>query len=163
GFDESESMAVVEALEAEGIDLLEISGGTYESAAMCPRQGTHESTRRREAFFLEYAEKVREKTRLPLMVTGGFRSVAGMEDALASGAVDVIGLGRPLAVEPDLPARLIDGRAERAISTDLSTGLKKLDALLQGAFYAEQIRRVSRGLEPDPTLGKLYVLARYLM
>jgi 2,4-dienoyl-CoA reductase-like NADH-dependent reductase (Old Yellow Enzyme family) len=163
GFDESESMAVVEALEAEGIDLLEISGGTYESAVMfaeaAPR---HQSTRQREAFFLDYAEKVRKRTRLPLMVTGGFRSLIGMEDALASGDVDLIGVARPLAAEPDLPSRLIAGTSERARSIDLSTGIKKLDALLQGAFYGEQIRRMSEGLDPDPELGKLHVLSRYL-
>jgi len=163
GFNEIESMAVVEALEAEGVDLLEISGGTYEAAAMFGAANSKaESTRKREAFFLEYAEKVRQRTRLPLMLTGGFRSAAGMNEALASGAVDLIGLGRPLALEPDLPARLIDGRATSARAVDLSTGLKKLDALLQGAFHTEQIRRLAGGLAPDAELGKLHVLARYL-
>src|SRR5262249_126609 len=152
-------MAVVEALEAEGIDLLGISGGTDESAAMfADATNTSESTRRREAFFLEYAEKVREKTRLPLMGTGGFRSAAGREAALGSGGGGVVGLGRPLALEPDLPRRLLDGRAERALDVDLSTGVKKLDALLQGAFHGEQLRRMARGLDPDPELGKLRVL-----
>ncbi|MFN3431115.1 MAG: NADH:flavin oxidoreductase, partial [Candidatus Sericytochromatia bacterium] len=108
GFDEAESMAVVQALDAEGIDMLEVSGGTYEAAAMVGN--LHEqraSTRAREAYFLTYAERVRSLVRMPLMLTGGFRTLDGMADALESGAVDVIGLGRPLALEPDLVSILI--------------------------------------------------------
>jgi 2,4-dienoyl-CoA reductase-like NADH-dependent reductase (Old Yellow Enzyme family) len=72
GFTEQESLDVIAHLDAENIDLLEISGGTYESPAMT---GTiAESTRRREAYFLEFAESVREITTVPLMVTGGFRT-----------------------------------------------------------------------------------------
>ena len=113
GLTEEESMAVVEALETEGVDLLEISGGTYEAAAMVGV--LKESTRSREAYFLDYAEAVRERTAMPLMLTGGLRSTAVMEETVATGAVDVIGLGRPLAVETDLCARILDG------STDMST------------------------------------------
>lgn len=102
---------MISALDAEGIDLLEISGGTYEAAKMFDQA---DSTRAREAFFLEFAELARQRTKTPLMVTGGFRSKRGMNDALASGAMDVVGIARPLAVEPDLPRRLLLGEATAA-------------------------------------------------
>lgn len=87
---------------------------------------------------MEYAERVRDRTALPLMVTGGFRTRAGMSDALASGATDLIGIARPLVVEPDLPRRLLSGDAEQAAPVKLATGNKQLD------------RRVARprGLQP---------------
>lgn len=161
GFEEAESMAVVAALDEAGIDLLEVSGGTYERAEMFDNGG-RESTQQREAYFLEYAEKVRAITNRPLMVTGGFRSRAGMDAALASGAVDVIGLARPLAVEPDLPRRLLDGTSERAMSIRLRTPSKLLDAALVGAWHQYQLARMGDGADPDPKLSKTRALWHYV-
>ncbi|MBL9024649.1 MAG: NADH:flavin oxidoreductase/NADH oxidase family protein [Myxococcales bacterium] len=161
GFTEDESMAVVEALEAERIDLLEVSGGTYETATMFSEPSA--STRAREAFFLEYAEKVRRRVKTPILLTGGFRSRAGMDAALGSSAIDVVGLARPLAVEPDLPARLLRGDAQRAADVRLPPiGDKRLDAAIQAGFYQTQIRRIASGLEPDRSLGRLASLYRFL-
>jgi 2,4-dienoyl-CoA reductase-like NADH-dependent reductase (Old Yellow Enzyme family) len=160
GFDETESMAVVEALEAEGIDLLEISGGTYESAAMFVE--VKASTRAREAFFLEYAEKVRARSRLPLMVTGGFRSRAVMNSAIDGGAVDVVGLARPMVLEPDLPAKLLGDQSDSARPVNVSIGVKRLDPLLQGAFYQAQIRRVASGLDPRMNISRFAAVVAYL-
>jgi 2,4-dienoyl-CoA reductase-like NADH-dependent reductase (Old Yellow Enzyme family) len=164
GFSEEESMAVVELLDAEGIDLLEVSGGTFEATAMfedtVPK---HASSRAREAFFLEYAERVRARTSMPLMVTGGFRTKAGMSAALSSGAAQVVGLARPLALEPDLPARLLSGRATQAHPVRLSTGNKKLDALVQAAWHQTQINRMALGRDPDPALGRARAVASYAL
>lgn len=163
GFDEDESMALLSVLDGEGLDLIEISGGTYESAAMFEETAPsrHESTRRREAFFLDYVEKARARvSRTPLMLTGGFRTLEGMQDAL-QGAVDVIGLARPLAAEPDLPGRLLRGQDRAARPVRIATGIKSLDALLQGAWYQLQLDRMGRGLEPDPSLGRLRALLGY--
>jgi 2,4-dienoyl-CoA reductase-like NADH-dependent reductase (Old Yellow Enzyme family) len=150
GFDEGESMAVVEALEAEGIDLLEVSGGNYESTAMFGRR----STREREAYFLDYVEGVRARTRLPLLLTGGFRSAPAMAKAITGGAVDLVGMARPLVVEPDLPRRLLDGTATAAAHDQIRARGRMLDDLLQGTWYARQLRRLAAGTEPDPTLGR---------
>jgi len=161
GFTEEASMAVLEALSAEGVDLLEISGGTYEASVMFDEEAPA-STRRREAFFLDYAEKARAHTDVPLMVTGGFRSRAGMEAALADGAADVIGVARPIAVEPNLPARLIAGEADAALDIKLSTGWKIIDDMVQGGWYQAQIQRMSLGLAPDPKLSRLRAIWHYL-
>jgi 2,4-dienoyl-CoA reductase-like NADH-dependent reductase (Old Yellow Enzyme family) len=158
GFSEEESMAVVEALE--GIDLLEISGGTYEAAVMFGEKKSA-STLAREAFFLEYAEKVRARARSPLMLTGGFRTRTGMEAALESGAIDVVGMARPLAAEPDLPRLLLAGEAERATPIALDTGIKVIDAVIQGGWYQQQLNRMGRGLEPDLALSRLRAVVGY--
>jgi 2,4-dienoyl-CoA reductase-like NADH-dependent reductase (Old Yellow Enzyme family) len=154
GFGEDESMAVVEALEAEGVDLLEVSGGNYESTAMFGRS----STKAREAYFLDYVETVRARTKLPLMLTGGFRTADAMKRAIAGGAVDVIGLARPVIVEPDLPRRLIDGTAAGAAHDQIRGRGRVIDDLVQATWYARQLRRMSRGHDPDPTLGRFVSL-----
>ncbi|MDH5655990.1 MAG: hypothetical protein OEZ34_08790, partial [Spirochaetia bacterium] len=118
GFDEKDSLTVIQLLEQEKIDLLEISGGTYERPSMIDgrkikRPGKNKaikkSTAEREAYFLEFAEHVRKSVSLPLMVTGGFRSKDAMETALRDGSVDVIGMGRPFGVCPDLPNQFLNG------------------------------------------------------
>ncbi|CAE7850564.1 iccG, partial [Symbiodinium microadriaticum] len=74
GFSEEESLQVLKALEdTKSIDMVEISGGTYEK--MEAMQTVKESTRQREAFFLDFAKKARDSTSIPLMLTGGFSSV----------------------------------------------------------------------------------------
>ena len=105
GFTHEDSLRVAHEVSEAGIDLLEISGGTYEKLALVgdTEDGAKApSTRQREAYFLDYAEGIREVTSVPLVVTGGFRSRAAMEAALASGACDVIGIARPLCIEPDV-------------------------------------------------------------
>lgn len=157
GFDEHESIEVVAALAEARIDLLEISGGTYERAVMFSADSTH----RREAFFLDYAERVRASVKLPLMLTGGFRTRRGMAAALTGGAVDVVGLARPLAVEPDLPARLLGGEAEAALSINIATRSKFLNAMITGAWHQHQIRAMAAGRLPDPSLSRLRALLGY--
>ncbi|EPE26747.1 FMN-linked oxidoreductase [Glarea lozoyensis ATCC 20868] len=102
-----------------GIDFLEISGGTYENPLMMGDDGVAKqdmsedkpmkaSTIKRESFFLEFAQTVRKSfPGLVLMVTGGFRTRTGMEGALQSGACDIVGVGRPAAVYPDFPTKII--------------------------------------------------------
>ena len=105
GFSHEESLEVARWVSDAGVDLLEISGGTYEQLALMGdkgESGKSQSTRQREAYFLDYAMGIRQVTTVPLAVTGGFRSRAAMQEALDNGACDVIGLARPLCIEPDV-------------------------------------------------------------
>lgn len=165
GFGEDESIEVVHALAAEGIDLLEISGGTYTSAAMLGVDASlKESTRRREAYFLAYAERVRaELPDLPLMLTGGFRTAAGMADAIGSGAVDVVGLGRPLTVQPDFPADLLAGRTDESVVNPRRSGIRLLDNLTELTYYSVQMRRMADGKEPAPNRHAAINVTQYLL
>ncbi|MCP8968020.1 NADH:flavin oxidoreductase/NADH oxidase family protein [Ectobacillus ponti] len=154
GFTEEESMQVVLALADAGIDLIEISGGTYESPSMTGKN-VRESTRQREAYFLTYAEQVRQLVDVPLVVTGGFRSAAGMGRAVQKGATDMVGLARPLAVEPDLPNKILAGDEESRELPPVLTGVKALDdaAMLELIWYEQQLARIGKGKQPDPKRG----------
>lgn len=162
GFTEEESLDVVRALSEAGIDMIEISGGTYEAPVMAgvTKGPVKESTRRREAYFLEFAEKARAATKTPLMVTGGFRTVAGMNDAITGGAVDFVGLARLLAIEPDAPRRLLTGQEPREAVRPIRTGIAAVDnmALLEVAWYARQLRRMGSGGEPKPAESAIWSL-----
>lgn len=148
GFGEEESMDVVAALAAEGLDLLEVSGGTYESPAMTDGGTQRESTRRREAYFLEYAERVRGITTVPLMVTGGFRTPAGMRDAITSGATDLVGLARPYALDPAVPRTVLAGGTAPDMGSRRVRS-KQLDAALELYFHTRQIQRMGAGHDPQ--------------
>jgi 2,4-dienoyl-CoA reductase-like NADH-dependent reductase (Old Yellow Enzyme family) len=165
GFGEEESLEVVHALAEEGLDLLEISGGTYTSAAMLGVDPSLKaSTQRREAYFLAYAERVRaELPRLPLMLTGGFRTAGGMVDAVESGAVDLVGLGRPLTVQPDFPAQLLAGRADESVVNPRRSGIRMLDSLTELTYYSVQMWRMAKGKEPAPDRHAAVNVTQYLL
>ncbi|MER6972803.1 NADH:flavin oxidoreductase/NADH oxidase family protein [Nocardioides sp. NPDC000445] len=165
GFGEEESLEVVHALAEEGLDLLEISGGTYTSAAMLGVDPSLKaSTRRREAYFLSYAERVRaELPALPLMLTGGFRTAGGMVDAVESGAVDLVGLGRPLTVQPDFPAQLLAGRADESVVNPRRSGIRMLDSLTELTYYSVQMWRMAKGKEPAPDRHAALNVTHYLL
>ncbi len=82
-----------------------------------------------------------------IVVTGGFRSAKGMNEALASGATDLIGLARPLAVEPDLPHKAINDATYQIALRELTTGFRKLDNMvfLNVSWYEAQLSRLGRG------------------
>lgn len=160
GFTEEESMEVVSILSSLNIDLIEISGGTYEKAAMMGA-GKKKSTREREAYFLDYVEKVRKKTNTPLMLTGGFRTVSGMEEALQAGHLDIIGLARPFSMYPDLANRIFSGELEELITPTAKTGVKAIDRMgfVDIMWHEVQIKRVGQGLKPDPKLSAWIAIA----
>ncbi|MFD8494495.1 NADH:flavin oxidoreductase/NADH oxidase family protein [Amycolatopsis sp. NPDC059657] len=151
GFTEDESLEVVRELGEEGLDLLEISGGTYEKAVMMGV--TRESSVRREAYFLGYAAKARKVSDVALMVTGGFATAGGMNEALRSGALDVIGLGRPMIVDPELPRRLLGGEDVRAERLCPKTGIRLADSLLEIQWHTQQMHRVAAGKPVDTRRG----------
>ncbi|MBK7972928.1 MAG: NADH:flavin oxidoreductase/NADH oxidase family protein [Deltaproteobacteria bacterium] len=154
GFGEDESLEVIRMLVDGGIDLIEISGGTYEAPAMTGAE-VRESTRQREAYFLAFAERVRAAVDVPLALTGGFRTAEGMASAVSSGAVDLVGLARALALEPDLPRRVLSGEAFVSRVRPLSTGVRKVDQLtaLDVSWYEHQLARLGAGKPTDPGLG----------
>ncbi|MFG3514361.1 NADH:flavin oxidoreductase/NADH oxidase family protein [Streptomyces bobili] len=164
GFTEEESRSVVAALAKEGLDLIEVSGGSYESPAMTGSAAA--STRAREAYFLEYARTVRALAGdVPLAVTGGFRSRGAMEAAVAGAECDVVGMGRPTATTPDAADVILTGRAETVVAHQLRAGMRRvlgkvtdvkaLDGVLDLNWHTDQLHRLGAGLEPDLRRGRL--------
>ena len=164
GFTEDDSRAVVAALAQEAVDLIEVSGGNYEAPAMGGSEAS--STREREAYFLDYARSVRrEAGAIPIAVTGGFRSRAAMEEALASGDCDAVGIARPTVTATDAAAGILEGRVATLETHEIRAGmrgllgrvtdLKALDGFLNISWNTDQLHRLARGMEPDLDRGPL--------
>ena len=167
GFTEDESMATIRALADAGIDLIEISGGTYEAPAMsgAVQQPQKTSTAVREAYFLAFAEKLRSTVQVPLMLTGGFRTLAGMNAALQTGALDVVGLARLLAIEPEAPKALLQGQECGQQVRPITTGIKAIDrmGLMEILWYSRQLKRIAEGGDPHPRESGLWAFLASLM
>jgi len=163
GFTDTESLETIFELEKLGIDLIEISGGTYESPAMTGTMAqTRESTLKREAYFIDFAVKARKMVKTPLVLTGGFRTYEGMHKALQSGDVDFIGLARLLAIEPDAPSKLIKGESPSQEIKPIKTGIKVIDKLgmMETLMYREQMNRMGKGLKPNLNISPILVLLK---
>tara|TARA_B100000497_G_scaffold127787_1_gene170928 strand:- start:3299 stop:4504 length:1206 start_codon:yes stop_codon:yes gene_type:complete len=152
-FTEEESMEVIQMLDEAGMDMIEVSGGTYERAAMVGTQHK-ESTIKREAYFIDFIKKVRDKISSPLMLTGGFRTINTMEKAVDNGELDFVGLGRPFCVFPDVAKDLLSGKMMDCSVPDLITGVDKIDmtGMLQTPWHQFQLVRMGKGLDPDPKM-----------
>jgi 2,4-dienoyl-CoA reductase-like NADH-dependent reductase (Old Yellow Enzyme family) len=184
GFSHDDCLAVVARLNDERIDLLEISGGNYEQPRLLGVAGRQAdavelrpSTQVREAYFLEYAATIRRVATMPLMVTGGFRSRAGMEAALRGGDTDMIGIARPLCTEPDCARRMLrheidtlpahEAELHLASSGWLSPAspvllFKLLNVLGAQGWYYQQLDRLAAGKPPDLQRGVLRSFGRHL-
>ncbi len=176
GFSFDDCLKVVALLDQEAVDLLEISGGNYEQPRMMGLEGTEpvfegevrESTRAREAYFMGYAEEVIKAAKTPVMVTGGFRTKAAMEEALDAG-VAMIGIGRPLCVDVDAPRELLSGALtelaayERGLAlgsgqwgpTSENEVIKAANGFANMAFFYRNILRLGDG---KPTKRKMWLL-----
>ncbi|MCL4115662.1 UNVERIFIED_CONTAM: hypothetical protein GTU68_004793 [Idotea baltica] len=163
GFTEAESMEVAQILDADGVDLIEISGGTYERPAMTGAY-VKKSTADREAYFLDYVKKVRRLLKAPLMLTGGFRTVATMERAIAEGELDVIGMARPFTLFPNLADQILQGNISKIEISTPKSGLKIIDnsGFVDIKWYELQIHRLGKGLDPKPNLSTLSVIGHSL-
>lgn len=159
GFSEEDFLLVVQELDKLGIDLIEVSGGNYENPEMMGK----ESTAKREAFFIDQASKARAVLKnTALVVTGGFRSAKAMNQALAEGVVDAIGIARPLAVYPDLPNKLIADDNHSIQLKQLTTGSKTLDkfSMVDLVWYEHQMDRIGSGKRAKPNQSSWYSVLR---
>lgn len=140
GFSPEEAQLLCQALERARFDYVELSGGTYEALAFGHKR---ESTKKREAFFLEFADGiVKPLTKTKSYITGGFKSVGAMVKALET--VDGIGLARPTCQEFGLPVDILEGNASGAIKMDLDDS----DYRITSIAAATQIKQVGNGEEP---------------
>ncbi len=181
GFSAEDSQEVVRWLDEAGVDLIEISGGSYEQPSMMKMAGLEPvydpsvsaSTRAREAYFQKFAPEIRNSlSRAKLMVTGGFRTAAGMADAVAQDGVDIVGLGRPLCVDTAAPGKLLRGaiteldRWEDKLRVGPGwlgpkspfTLMKVVNGFGMQSWYYEQLKALADTGKPNPGLGLLSAL-----
>ncbi|MFE1437460.1 NADH:flavin oxidoreductase/NADH oxidase family protein [Streptomyces sp. NPDC058739] len=148
GFDADDARQVIGMLEPLGVDLVELSGGSYESPAMTGRR-TDSRTQAREAYFLDLAKDLVRTSPLPLMLTGGITRRETAERVLDSD-VAIIGMGTALSVTPDLPDRWREGRETEGRMRPVTWSDKALASAASMAQVRHQLRRIARGDRPRP-------------
>ena len=166
GFTEEESLEVVQMLDNEKIDLLEISGGTYEKVVFFMMNEDHvdvkQSTKLREAYFIDFAKKVRAISKIPLLITGGFRSFEFCNEVLRAGELDLIGMARPFITNKDEISDFIKGDIPSLENAILRTGISKFDDAAEGGFYARQIIRFGKGrkykMNLSPIISSIFLV-----
>ncbi len=177
GFSPEDSLAVVRMLERAGTHFVEVSGGSYESVAFMGRgESGAAAGSAREAYFAEFAAAVRSEGtgKMRVMLTGGFESVAGMNDALSSGSCDLIGLARPFVTESaavmrEVVAGTLAGCLRRAETRVVSpkSPLRALNEGVEAIWYARQIHRIAAGQAPAPGLSPaaslLFAVPKYFV
>lgn len=167
GFAESDAKWVVERLGTMNVDLVEISGGSYESPAMHGRGEDGTSTARREAYFVEFARDVADVAQMPIMVTGGIRSRDIAEDAIANHrggiGVAVLGIARALAFEPDLVKNWEQDRNLTVEIPQVTWKNKRLAGFASMVLAYVQLERMAEGRAPKTPRFPLLALIRNQM
>ena len=156
GFSPDDAREVVQMLAPLGVDLVELSGGSYESPAMMGAS-RDDRTLAREAYFLSFAEQIGAVATMPLMVTGGIRRQAVAQQVLASG-VAMVGLATALAIAPDLPRQWQQGADPAPQLRPIRWKNKPLAATAHMAAVKVQLVRLSRGQAPRPQVSPLWAL-----
>ena len=151
GLTEEDSLETIVELANLGLDFVEISGGTYERPAMMGATSTSSN----KVFFAEYSKKLKQKVDIPVIVTGGIRSINAMNTLLNDNTTDFIGIARPLTIDPNIPNKIKQGTYTIVETTRVSTGVKKLDkifgSLLGIVYYQVLMQNIAKGKEPKAT------------
>ncbi len=156
GFSPEEAKQVVEMLNALAVDLVEISGGSYEAPAM---QGESRDGRTlaREAYFLEFAKDIQSVANMPVMVTGGIRRVQVAEEVVQSG-VEMVGIATALAIAPGLPNHWKQGTQTVPEMKPIAWKNKPLASLAHMAAVKYQLTRLSKGKNSNPSVSPVKAL-----
>lgn len=135
GFSPDDADELCQLLDDSTFDFIELSGGTYINMGFVHKR---DSTRKREGFFLDFAERiVRRGKKTPIFVTGGFRSAVAIEEALRT--VDAVGIGRPTTQQPNLARLLLEGKQLRASVSAADQD----NFLLTSAICTTQLRQIA--------------------
>ncbi|MCO7518176.1 MULTISPECIES: NADH:flavin oxidoreductase/NADH oxidase family protein [unclassified Pseudomonas] len=158
GFSADDARQVVGLLNGLSVDLVELSGGSYEAPAM-QGQARDGRTLAREAYFLEFAKDIRAVANMPVMVTGGIRRRPIAEQVVHSG-VEMVGIGTALAIDPALPQAWRAGRDAVPALRPITWKNKALASLGNMAMVKFQLRQLSEAKAPDPQVAPWWALLR---
>ena len=156
GFSAADAKQVVSMLNTLGVDLIELSGGSYEAPAM-HGQTRDGRTLAREAYFLEFAKDIATVARMPLMVTGGIRRYQVVEQVLDSG-IAMAGMGTALALDPQLPQAWLSDQAASPALRAITWKNKVLSSIAYMAMVKYQLRRLSQGKPARPHVAPALAL-----
>ncbi|MFD1560922.1 NADH:flavin oxidoreductase/NADH oxidase family protein [Paraburkholderia silviterrae] len=156
GFSEADARQIVLWLNDEAVDLVELSGGSYESPAMQGRTADGR-TLAREAYFLTFAQEIAAVARMPIMTTGGIRRKSVAEAVIEEG-VAVVGMASALAAVPDLPRRWREGQSVDAPVITVGWRDKAMAGLATMALVKRRLRAIAAGGRPGHRYSAVYSL-----
>jgi 2,4-dienoyl-CoA reductase-like NADH-dependent reductase (Old Yellow Enzyme family) len=156
GFSADDARRVVELLNELKIDMVELSGGSYEAPAM-QGEARDGRTLAREAYFLEFAKDIAAVARMPLMVTGGIRRRAIAEQVIGSG-IAMAGIATALAINPRLPCEWQDGIDDVPKLRPITWKNKAAGSLAIMAMVKHQFKRLGRGRATNPNVAPICAL-----
>ncbi|MCF4978560.1 2,4-dienoyl-CoA reductase [Pseudomonas gessardii] len=159
GFGANDAQDVVAMLNTLPIDLLELSGGSYEAPAM-QGEARDGRTLAREAYFLEMASELAKQANMPVMVTGGIRRLPVVQQVMDSG-IAMAGIATALSLEPQLIKQWREGRDSHPQLRPVRWKGKTLAFLAAMAMVRYQLRRLSQGRQPNPRVAPLLALLQY--
>lgn len=151
GFSPEDAKSVVKKLGKLNIDLVELSGGSYEAPAMMGSMRDERSLAR-EAYFLDFAREISTIATMPLMVTGGIKRRSVAEQVMTSG-VAMVGIATALAIEPDLPRNWQNGKDDAPALKSIGWKNKAMAASAHMSAVRYQLVRVSHGRETNPNIS----------
>ena len=143
GFEPSDAQVVVDLLNKLNVDFVELSGGSYEAPAMQGKTGD-QRTLAREAYFLEFAKAISQRSSVPIMTTGGISRLSIANNVIESG-VALVGIATALAYQPNLPNKWQNEPLQLAVLPNVTWQDKTLAGLATMALVKRQIRRIGQG------------------
>lgn len=154
GFTQEESLQVAEHLAGLGLDLLEVSGGTYEKSVFEAASDDDDGG----TLWADYARELRQRVTIPTVLTGGFRAQVAMEGSVRDNLTDMVGMARAMVLVPDLPQRILSGRGVETVDlpfvkTPFGWLDRQLGSFLVLSWYELQMKRIAQGKGPDPSIG----------
>lgn len=156
GFDIDDAEQVVKMLSGLGVDAVELSGGSYESPAMQGRTAD-KRTLDREAYFLEFAERIAKISDISIMNTGGISKLKSAEKVIDSG-IDLVGMASALAFDPNLPNKWQEDAQAQGLIPRVNWKDKTLSGLAVMAIIKRNLRRLGDGKKPLSTPSPLWTL-----
>jgi hypothetical protein len=74
----------------------------------------------------------------------------------------LVGLARPLVLEPDLPRHILQGTTEASKVRELRMGWTQVDAMIEAGWYGAQMARMADGRDPAPDLARWRAIQNYI-
>jgi len=156
GFDIDDAKAVIAMLEPLHVDMVELSGGSYESPAM-QGQTQDKRTLDREAYFVNFAKEIATTTNIPLMTTGGIKRLGVANDVVAQG-IEMVGMASALAYTPDLPNQWLQSPSKMGYIPHVTWDNKTAKAMATMAMVKRQLRRIANNKAPKLNTSPLWTL-----
>jgi len=104
--DNTDAVNFAKVAEAAGVDLIDVTGGWHETVVpQLPGDLPHGG-------FAYLAGAIKAAVNVPVISSNRYNDITSAKKVLAMGMADLVGFGRPLIADPDLPKKVMAGRED---------------------------------------------------